>query len=200
MWPFNQSGLWEMAGYLGLASFMAFLGILYYCQNAIIYPATFPPGSRTVVMKPEEFDMFHYDSITLVTSDGIKITGYLIRQETAEKTRAAPTILYLHANAGNMGHRLPIAKVLYRSLGCNIFMLSYRGYGLSEGTPSEEGIRIDAQEVLGYLIHHPDIDSRRIVLYGQSIGGAVALDLASRNPDKVSRDDETLLPSSSYRG
>ena len=198
MWPFGQPVHWEMVGYLGLAFLMVFLGALYHYQNAIIYPATFPSGSRTVVMRPDEFDMPHYESITLTTSDGIKITGYVIRQETTEKTRAVPTILYLHANAGNMGHRLPIAKVLYRSLGCNIFMLSYRGYGLSEGTPNEEGIRIDAQETLDYLTHHPDIDPRKIVLYGQSIGGAVALDLASRNSDKVSRDGETV-PSIIYR-
>jgi fermentation-respiration switch protein FrsA (DUF1100 family) len=185
MWFFSLSALWKALCYIGVLLVSMMLWTLYYYQNDLIYPANLPEGSRTVVMKPDEFDMPHYESVTFVTRDGVKITGYFIRQETAEATRSATTLLYLHANAGNMGHRLPIAKVLYRLLKCNIFMLSYRGYGLSEGKPSELGLRIDAQEALDYLNQHPDVDASKIVLYGQSIGGAVALDLASRNPEKI---------------
>ncbi|KAJ3316261.1 hypothetical protein HDU76_001940 [Blyttiomyces sp. JEL0837] len=95
------------------------------------------------------------------------------------------TVLYLHANAGNMGHRLPIARLFHGRFRCNVFMLSYRGYGLSQGTASEKGIRIDAQTALDFIKKHPELGKTKVVLYGQSIGGAVAIDLASRNPDKI---------------
>ncbi|KAJ3092564.1 hypothetical protein HK102_005602 [Quaeritorhiza haematococci] len=96
------------------------------------------------------------------------------------------TLLYLHANAGNMGHRLPIAFIFYQRLKCNIFMLSYRGYGLSEGSASEKGIRIDAQTAMDYIKSHPKLKNTKLIVYGQSIGAAVSIDLVSRNPGKVS--------------
>ena len=63
-----------------------------------------------------------------------------------------PTILYLHGNAGNIGHRLLNAQGLYSSIGCNVALLEYRGYGRSEGSPSEEGICLDAQAALDFLL------------------------------------------------
>jgi fermentation-respiration switch protein FrsA (DUF1100 family) len=65
-------------------------------------------------------------------------------------------------------------------------MLSYRGYGLSTGVPNEKGIRIDAQTALDWLLNDARTKATRIVAYGQSIGGAVAVDLASRNGKSVS--------------
>lgn len=65
--------------------------------------------------------------------------------EQADFANSRPTILIYHANAGNMGHRIPLANVFWNNLGCNVMMLSYRGYGFSEGSPSEKGMRIDAQ-------------------------------------------------------
>lgn len=85
----------------------------------------------------------------------------------------------------SQGHRLPLASVFYTRFGCNILMLSYRGYGLSTGSPSETGIRIDAQVALDFIKKHPLLKSTLIVLYGQSIGGAVSIDLASRNKSSI---------------
>ena len=50
-----------------------------------------------------------------------------------------PTVLMFHGNGGNHGHRIPLAKIFYMRMRCNVFMLSYRGYGLSDGSPSEKG-------------------------------------------------------------
>jgi pimeloyl-ACP methyl ester carboxylesterase len=65
-------------------------------------------------------------------------------------------------------------------------MISYRGYGLSEGTPSEIGLQFDAQASLDYLLSRNDFDKSKIIIFGQSIGGAVSIHLASQNPDKIS--------------
>lgn len=86
-----------------------------------------------------------------------------------------------HGNAGNIGYRLPIAKILVNELRCNVLMLQYRGYGLSTGNPNEKGLMIDAQTGLDYIRQRSELRGTQIVIYGQSIGGAVAIGLASRN-------------------
>lgn len=86
-----------------------------------------------------------------------------------------------HGNAGNIGHRLPVAKLLVNELHCSILMLQYRGYGLSSGDPNEKGLTIDAQTGLDYIRQRSELRGTRIVIYGQSLGGAVAVGLASRN-------------------
>ncbi|KAI1315624.1 hypothetical protein EDD11_000576 [Mortierella claussenii] len=159
--------------------------LLYHFQCEIIYPANFPEGSRTQVAKPSQYNM-PYEDLTLMTPDKVKIRAYLIKQPDNLVARQRPTILYLHANAGNMGHRLSIADVFFRQFGCNVFMLSYRGYGLSEGSPSEKGIRIDAQTALDYIKKHPMLSETKLIAYGQSIGGAVSIDIVARNEDKFS--------------
>lgn len=88
-----------------------------------------------------------------------------------------------HGNAGNIGHRVPIAKVLEENLGCNVLMLEYRGYGLSTGDPNEEGINIDAQTALDYIRQQKETQSGKIIIFGQSLGGAVAIQLVARNQE-----------------
>ncbi|ORY31353.1 Alpha/Beta hydrolase protein [Naematelia encephala] len=106
--------------------------------------------------------------------------------DAVEYAKSRPTVVIFHANAGNMGHRLPLARKLHAEHGCNVFMLSYRGYGMSEGHPSEHGMRIDAETALEYITTHPLLGDTKLVLYGQSIGGAVCLYAASRHPDLIS--------------
>jgi len=96
------------------------------------------------VPKPSQYGMPYVEE-TLTTKDGVKIRSYIITLKDQEAAKKAPTIIYHHANAGNMGHRLPIAQVFYEKFNVNVVMLSYRGYGLSEGTPNDKGLRIDSQ-------------------------------------------------------
>ncbi|TPX43842.1 hypothetical protein SeMB42_g04563 [Synchytrium endobioticum] len=171
--------------------------MLYKYQTALIYPANFPDGSRTVVWTPDKFNMPDYEDLTLSTADKVKIRAYLIKNKVDVHDRSRSTksigqdglspytLLYLHANAGNMGHRLPFAYHLHRILKCNILLLSYRGYGLSEGSPDEAGIRLDAQAALDYITSHPTLRFSKVIVFGQSIGGAVAIHLASADPERV---------------
>lgn len=88
-------------------------------------------------------------------------------------------------------------------MGCNIFMLSYRGYGFSTGRPSEKGLMIDAQAALDYILDHPGCQGHKIFVYGQSLGGALAIQLVAKNQGKVDglilentfRSMRTLIPS-----
>lgn len=108
------------------------------------------------------------------------MSAFLVRP--ANKARARPiTILTFHGNAGNIGHRLPIARILANDIQCTTLMLEYRGYGLSTGDPHEKGLMIDAQTGLDYIRQREDLKNNKIVIYGQSLGGAVGLDLVAKN-------------------
>ncbi|KAH9476116.1 Protein bem46 [Psilocybe cubensis] len=177
------------------------VGLVYYGQNYLIYPSAFPPGSRTEVARPSDFEL-PYEDLELKTSDDVTLRCYLLLQKKDvghaatymdipnsvtedEFIASRPTVIMFHGNGGNMGHRIPLAGIFYRKMRCNVLMMCYRGYGHSDGSPSEKGLRIDAQTALDYLTSNPVLKQTAIVLYGQSIGGAVAIDLASRNPDKI---------------
>jgi hypothetical protein len=147
--------------------------------SELIYPRSFPPDARTNVPRPSEFGLSDYEELFIPTPDGESLSAFFIR---ANKHNARNvTILMFHGNAGNIGYRLPIAKVLSQDLRCNVLMLQYRGYGLSSGNPNEKGLMIDAQTGLEYIRQRSELRGTRIVLYGQSLGGAVSIGLASRN-------------------
>ena len=95
------------------------------------------------------------------------------------KTRSAnPLLIFAHGNAGNISDRLFKIKFFY-DLGLNVFIFDYRGYGKSEGKPSEAGIYLDAQSAYDYLQSRGDVNMKNIILYGASLGGAVVIDLAT---------------------
>nr|POE82770.1 protein bem46 [Quercus suber] len=151
-------------------------------RSELIYPRNVPPGSRSEVPKPSQFgiDASECEELSIATPDGETLHAYLVKP--ANKSQARPiTILSFHGNAGNVGHRLPIAHVLARDLQCTTMLLEYRGYGLSTGNPNEKGLAVDAQAGLDYLRQREDLKGNRIVVYGQSLGGAVSIDLVGKN-------------------
>ncbi|OCL06241.1 alpha/beta-hydrolase [Glonium stellatum] len=155
-------------------------GLLYFKQNEIIYPRNVPAGARTDVPKPSQFGITDFEELMIPTPDGESLSAFFIRPSNKQLTKNT-TLLMFHGNAGNIGYRLPIARILEEDMGCNVLMLQYRGYGLSTGTPNEKGLMIDAQTGLDYIRRRAELRGTRIVLYGQSLGGAVSIGLASRN-------------------
>ncbi|KAI8935976.1 hypothetical protein NX059_007480 [Plenodomus lindquistii] len=161
----------------GVAALLS--GLLYFKQNELIYPRNMPPDARTNVPRPSQFGIADFEELFIPTPDGESLSAFLIR---ANKQHARNvTVLMFHGNAGNIGYRLPIAKILDNELRCNVLMLQYRGYGLSSGNPNEKGIMIDAQTGLDYIRQRHELRGTRIVIYGQSIGGAVSIGLAAKN-------------------
>ena len=98
-----------------------------------------------------------------------------------------PTILFFHGTSGNIGHRIGYAHTLSTICQCNVMLLNCRGYGLSDGHAHSKGIREDSQAGLEYLIKRAskDVDRNKIFVLGQSMGGAIAIDLAMRNMGKI---------------
>lgn len=116
----------------------------------------------------------------LPTPDGESLSAFLIKP--ANKAAAKPiTLLMFHGNAGNIGYRLPIARILANDLQYTTLMVDYRGYGLSTGDPYEKGLMIDAQASLDFIRQRQDLKGNKIVIYGQSLGGAVGIDLVAKN-------------------
>jgi pimeloyl-ACP methyl ester carboxylesterase len=121
-------------------------------------------------LRPEDVGV-HAEEVTLTTEDAVRIHAFFLPSPGASRA-----ILFLHGNAGNASHRLPNAAELMR-LGCHVLLLDYRGYGLSEGSPDEPGVYADARAGLAHLGDAIGIPERRTVVFGRSLGGAVAVDL-----------------------
>ena len=112
------------------------------------------------------------DDVFLETEDGVRIHAFWLPAPGASRA-----ILFLHGNAGNASHRLPNAARLH-ALGAHVLVLDYRGYGRSEGRPTEAGVYADARAGLRHLADARGVPERRVVVFGRSLGGAVAVDLA----------------------
>lgn len=145
-----------------------FSGILYQVQDSLLFNPELPSHSRVFIPIPSSFNL-PYENVTTKTSDGVQIQMYFIYQPK-ERQCKSPTIIFFHGNAGNMGHRLQNCVGLYHSLHCNILLVEYRGYGLSEGVPSEEGLYLDAKASINYLFTRNDINHSEIIVFGRSLG------------------------------
>jgi len=177
----GSAALYYWQKYMATPSFR-FTDVANTLPSEIIYPRNIPPGARTDVPRPSQFGIDDHEELSIPTPDGETLSAFLLRP--ANKSQARPvTILAFHGNAGNIGHRLPIGRVLTNDVNCNVLMLEYRGYGLSTGAPNEEGLVIDAQTGLDYIRSRNDLKNTKIVVFGQSIGGAVAIDLVSKNQE-----------------
>jgi pimeloyl-ACP methyl ester carboxylesterase len=146
----------------------------------LIYPRNVPENARTVVPRPPDFHIEEYEELNLRTPDEVSLHAFLVKPSN-KQYKPKVTALMFHGNAGNIGHRLPIAKILAEDLGYNTFFVEYRGYGFSTGDPNEKGLGIDAQTALDYIRSRDDLRKTKIVIYGQSLGGAVAIGLVEKN-------------------
>lgn len=149
----------------------------------MIYPRSVPADARINVPSPRQFGIKDFEDLQIPTPDGESLHALFLRPPMGRRQRNL-TVLMFHGNAGNIGHRVPIAKALQDTLHCNVFMLEYRGYGMSTGTPDEAGLKIDAQTGLDYLRQRPETRDTKIVVYGQSLGGAVAINLVATNQEE----------------
>jgi len=144
---------------------------LRHNESRLIY---FP--QRALETNPHQSGLVYQD-VWLHSDDGVKLHGWFMPSPHP----SGLTLLLLHGNAGNISHRMDKYRVLL-GLGVNVFAFDYRGYGNSTGTPSEAGLYRDADAAYRYLTRQRGIAPQRLLLYGESLGSAVAVDLASRTP------------------
>jgi len=128
---------------------------------------------KTIEFYPTAYSM-PFEDVYIKTKDGLTINGWFLPRGNARHT-----LLFFHGNAGNIGHRLEKLQML-SDIGINIFIIDYRSYGKSQGKPSEKGLYLDAVCAYQYLVDNRIIPPGQIIVYGESLGGAVAIDLASK--------------------
>lgn len=115
-----------------------------------------------------------YEDAWFPAADGVRLHGWWVPGRRAE------TILWFHGNAGNISHRLENLRLLHDAVGPSVLLMDYRGYGRSTGRPSESGLYADGRGALAYLRSRPEVDRERVVYLGQSLGSAVAVELATQ--------------------
>jgi hypothetical protein len=162
-----------------VAVLAAALGLLWLFQRRLLYfptPGPVPPAASVL---PGAED------VTFETADGLRLAGWFVPAPPggpADRVgRARPAVLVCNGNGGDRSMRAPLAAALSR-MGLAVLLFDYRGYGGNPGHPTEEGLAADARAALGYLAGRPEVDPERVIYFGESLGAAVALRLATERP------------------
>ncbi len=149
-----------------LALILSFFLFYPWIENFFVF---FPQTSLD--SKPENWDL-NYKDVYFSAEDGIKLHGWFFPLQ-----HDGPVILFCHGNAGNISHRLDnVARLVEEDI--QVFIFDYRGYGRSEGRPSEKGIYLDGLAAYDYLVRGEQISPSNIVVFGRSLGAAVAVEIA----------------------
>jgi len=138
-------------------------------ENSFIY---FPEKKFDEL--PRDYGL-NAEEVSVLTKDSETLHAWFVKADPEESV-----LLFFHGNAGNISHRLEkIAPLVQR--GISVFLLDYRGYGKSSGEPSEEGLYYDGEASYQKLITEKNVDPSRLFLFGESIGGAVAVQIATQH-------------------
>ena len=142
--------------------YLVLMGLMYLFQDKLLFMpfSDFVQTPASVGMDAEDF--------WVETDDGVCIHGWYFPNEEREYV-----IVLSHGNAGNISYRLDIAQTLLDA-GAAVLMYDYRGYGKSKGSPSEEGLYRDVDAVIDGLVNQKRYQEKQIIMYGRSLGGAVA--------------------------
>lgn len=158
-------------GLLGAAAlaYAGLCGLVYLRQDGMLY---FP--AREVRITPGDMNI-PYEDLSVTTEDGVRLHGWAVESEPGR-----PWVIHCHGNAGNVAGRIVYLQ-LFRALRLNGVVFDYRGYGKSEGVPSEPGLVKDAVAMRQHLVDR-GVAPGSIVLYGESLGGGVATAVAANDP------------------
>ncbi|MCK4250589.1 alpha/beta hydrolase [candidate division WOR-3 bacterium] len=156
--------------------YIGFATILFFTQSKYIYYPNYP--SRIIDNTPTVIGL-EYEDISFKTVDNIILNGWFIPVKNARGT-----LLFCHGNAGNISHRLESIQLFYQ-LKLNTFIFDYRGYGQSEGSPTEKGTYYDVEAAWKYLVQKKEKEPSEIIVFGRSLGGSIAAWLAHKHTPRT---------------
>ena len=151
-----------------LATYLALATVLYFMQPKFLYSPI-----REVFSTPAELKR-DFEDVVFESADGINLSGWYVPVDNPKFT-----LLFCHGNAGNIAHRLDSINI-FHNLGLSCFTFDYRGYGDSQGKPNEEGTYTDAMAAYKWLKEEKKIQAENIIIFGRSLGGTVAAQLAGK--------------------
>jgi len=153
------------------AGYGALLALTYLLQSRLLYLPDVAGAGLAATPASIGLD---FESVELTTADGVRLHGWYVPAPAAQRV-----VLFCHGNAGNMSHRLESLRI-FHDLGLSVLIFDYRGYGESEGRPTESGTYADAEAAWRWLSEKQGHRPGEIVLFGRSLGAAVAAELATR--------------------
>lgn len=156
---------------IALAALLLVVAIAWSQQRRLIY---FPFGA---VPPPRAVGLDGAAAVSFPTADGLTLNGWFISRTSTPDF----TLIVFNGNAGNRAFRAPLADALARA-GIAVLLFDYRGFGGNPGSPTEAGLKQDARAARTYIVSRADIDPARLVYFGESLGTAVAADLAHDHP------------------
>ena len=165
----GRSMLWS-AFQIGLLAYAGLAALVYFKQDALVFQAAMERGYQAT---PASIGL-RFDALTLATDDGETLDGWHLPAGMP----ARGLVIVFHGNAGNIGHRLDYLR-MFHDLGYASLILDYRGYGRSSGKPSEDGTYLDAAVAWRHATQSLGYPAGKIALFGESMGGAVAAQLAA---------------------
>jgi len=155
-------------GFSLITGWLILNGLFYLQQpNMVFYPL------KKIEVTPREWGL-PFEPVKFELTDKTKVSAWYLPHPQANKT-----VLFFHGNGGNISHRGDSVYIFHK-LKLNVFIIDYPGYGESEGVPSEAGLYTSANAAWQYLVTQKNIAAKNIIIFGRSLGGAVAVDLASK--------------------
>ena len=156
---------------VALVVMVSVLALIWSQQRKLIY---FPFRD---VPNPDTLGLDGVDAVSFPTHDGLTLSGWFVSRTVTPEF----TVIVFNGNAGNRAFRAPLADALARA-NLAVLLFDYRGFGGNPGSPTEQGLATDARAARDYAVSRQDVDRRRLVYFGESLGTAVATSLAADSP------------------
>ena len=163
------SWLWWIVKIPLIAYLIIVVAAMFFENSLLFFPSVYPDGN----WQPQALK---FEDAWFSSADGAALHGWYVPKQNAKAA-----VLFCHGNAGNLTHRAEILRALHDRVGVSTLIFDYRGFGRSKGKPNETGVLADARAARRWLADREKIAETDIVVMGESIGGAVAVDLAARD-------------------
>lgn len=159
--------------------------LMLFFENALIYPAPkYPRGDWHT-------QHLQFEDVYFQSADGTKLNGWYV-----EHPQPRAQVIYFHGNGENVAYLVAMLGEMSKRYEVSVFAFDYRGYGRSEGKPNEAGVLADCDAAVGWLAERSGLPANQLVLHGRSLGGAAAVDMASRHGARglILEDTFTSMP------
>lgn len=160
-----------MRNFFTMLALFVVAGVTSGCEGLPFFPV------KEMSATPADAGL-RYENVRIETQDGERIAGWFIPASEGQKRARAGTLLFFHGNAGNISHRL-VSIDIFHQFGLDVFIIDYRGFGQSTGKPSVQGTLVDARAAWNWLRTSKGCKPEDVIIFGRSMGGGVAADLAA---------------------